>query len=225
MGNPLKLLAILGGVLVAAIVLVVSSWWAGGFGGLVALFALGSAAILFLHRADILTNLPPGLKKTASFILFLSVAAIVVAGAVDRMKASEAKKERERRIRAASTIDLSVTHFTEAGPGMKILPGKNEVGISQSGTKWDNTGCVVAPEGWYFSEDHERRYDRLVKIGEGNERLYVPTLEIRGDCAKDGVGYLSTTHSGYRPGSFSARNHGKEPASTFVWLRLKQRTN
>jgi hypothetical protein len=132
----------------------------------------------------------------------------------------------------------TTVHYSDISSGMNIVPGKNVIGLPVGAF----TGCFTAPGGWHITEEHDRRFDGTVKVEKKKEARRIRSrldirgnyakdepkevqepiriLEIRGDCAKDGVGYLSTSFTpGYKLKSFSAKNNGMQPAAITVWLR------
>ena len=176
-----------------------SLWWAGWFGLLMGVLASLAITARFLNRSGIL-SLPGTAEGLLSWATTISVLAILVVGAVPRIKEYAAKQEAERLARKAAQLDLTTTHYTAADGPLKVVAGKNEVGLPPGSF----TGCIVAPRGFYFSGSNEHRFDR--------------TLETRADCNSSSPGWVSTAHSQYRPRSISVRNNGREAASITVWM-------
>lgn len=139
--------------------------------------------------------IPSRIAKPIIGILLFLIAAIILN---ERREKSEAEKAALRaEVAARATIN-----YVEAYPGMDLAKDRNNLIGLPPGAE---TGCITAPYGYYFSEKHGHEFDDV--------------LEIRGGCSNGNPGYLSTRHSQHRPRSFSAKNHGREPASINVWVR------
>jgi hypothetical protein len=234
-----KISQIIAAVVALVAVLCIGGWWAGGFGVAMTLFASVGVALLFLARADIINAMPSGAKSAIAWMVFLSILALVVEGARARIEDAKREWEEARKAKAASILDVTTVHYSEAGPGMNIVPGKNVIGLPVGAF----TGCLTAPAGWHLTEDHDRRFDGTVKIGKNGKEGRVRSrldirgsyakddapevvqeplriLEIRGDCATNGIGFVSTSFTpGYKLKSLSAKNNGAQPAAITVWLR------
>jgi len=179
-----------------------SLWWAGWFGLLMGVLASLAITARFLNRSGIL-SLPGTAEGLLSWATTLSVLAILIAGAVPRVKEYAAEQEAERQARKAAQLDLATTHYTTTGATTtQVVVGKNEVGLPPGRF----TGCMEAKPGHYFAVEVDHRYRS--------------TLVTRADCAAPGSdgGWVSTTNSQYRPRSVSVKNNGKEAASITVWL-------